>query len=390
MLFRKQHHFDAMMAFNIRVLTALGFWGESGIELRATLQYLAYTTWFIPPGVLFCVRQQPSSKLMLKSVYELVAAGSYIVRIGNLYVFNGTLQKAFNEVQFALGELSRDSSDAVRKVLNHLTISADYICKGYGGTLIIQCLLFGPAQGLVSILKYFVWGEDPKYSLLEADYLIYNQYSNFNVWLLTMLASTCALYVLVFALLSHETFYWNILHHVSCLFKIIRLKILELDDCSTPKQFQEQLSIVVEMHERAFKSTRLLEQAISAMMSFLYLSFITIMCSMLLVFTVIQPDLGFQLMMSVALQYNVFLIFTFSMLGTELTEASLSVSDAVYSIRWYEKSPAERRLLLFVQMRAQKQAAITAAKFFYLTRASFATAIKKTFSYFTVILQFYG
>lgn len=121
------------------------------------------------------------------------------------------------------------------------------------------------------------------------------------------------------------------------------------------------------------------------------------MCSMLLVFTVIQPDLGFLLMMSVALQYNVFLIFTFSMLGTELTEAvsfeqstiwtrpaplmnmsvasfqSLSVSDAVYSIRWYEKSPAERRLLLFVQMRAQKQAAITAAKFFYLTRASFAT-----------------
>lgn len=42
---------------------------------------------------------------------------------------------------------------------------------------------------------------------------------------------------------------------------------------------------------------------------------------MLLVFTVIQPDLGFLLMMSVALQYNVFLIFTFSMLGTELTEA---------------------------------------------------------------------
>lgn len=169
MLFRKQHHFDAMMAFNIRVLTALGFWGESGIELRATLQYLAYTTWFIPPGVLFCVRQQPSSKMMLKSVYELVAAGSCIVRIGNLYVFNGTLQKAFYEVQFALGELSRDSSDAVREVLNHLTISADYICKGYGGMLIIQCLLFGPAQGLVSILKYFVWGEDPKYSLLEAE-----------------------------------------------------------------------------------------------------------------------------------------------------------------------------------------------------------------------------
>lgn len=90
------------------------------------------------------------------------------------------------------------------------------------------------------------------------------------------------------------------------------------------------------------------------------------------------------------LQYTVFLIFAFSMLGTELMEEvgtyqmcchgflslenvfqSASISTAIYNTHWYERPVAERRLLLFMQMRSNRVVAISAAKFFHLTRSTF-------------------
>lgn len=50
-----------------------------------------------------------------------------------------------------------------------------------------------------------------------------------------------------------ETFYWNLIHHVSCLFKIVRQQISELDGIENKNKFQEKLSFIVEIHEVAFR-----------------------------------------------------------------------------------------------------------------------------------------
>ncbi|XP_021694420.1 odorant receptor Or2 isoform X2 [Aedes aegypti] len=90
------------------------------------------------------------------------------------------------------------------------------------------------------------------------------------------------------------------------------------------------------------------------------------------------------------LQYTIFLIFSFSMLGAEVMEESARVSDAVYNSNWYMRMPAERRLLWFMKLRSDRPVGITAVKFFFVNRSTFAEAMKTAFSFFTIMRRFYG
>lgn len=107
--------------------------------------------------------------------------------------------------------------------------------------------------------------------------------------------------------------------------------------------------------------------------------------------------------MAFILQYTVFLIFSFSMLGTELMDAvsqhiyvfnpyvnytllhripqSSLISEAIYNTKWYEWAAPERRLLLFMLMRSDRVVAISAAKFFHLNRATFGVVLRNDNNY---------
>ncbi|XP_039452707.1 odorant receptor 43a-like, partial [Culex pipiens pallens] len=219
--------------------------------------------------------------------------------------------------------------------------------------------------------------------------VLFDHCTNFITWLPVMFVSVVLVNIGVLHTTTTETFYWNLIHHVSCLFKIVRQQISELDGIENKNKFQEKLSFIVEIHEVAFRSCRRLETALFALLGYLYTSCIVQICYLMFIFSIIRDDLSLLSMMGIAVQYNIFLIFAFSMLGTELIEASLSVADEVYNVRWYERSPEERRLLLSIQMRSQIEASMTAGKFFCVNRATFAMAMKTAFSYFTVIHQFY-
>lgn len=51
---------------------------------------------------------------------------------------------------------------------------------------------------------------------------------------------------------------------------------------------------------------------------------------------------------------------------------SARVSDAVYNSNWYMRMPAERRLLWFMKLRSDRPVGITAVKFFFVNRSTFA------------------
>lgn len=156
-----------------------------------------------------------------------------------------------------------------------------------------------------------------------------------------------------------------------------------------------------------------LETVLSPVMFILYCTFVTKVCAMMLLVTIVwssflnqtitkkmmicnflQVDDFFIIaMMLFVTSYQMFLVFSFSMLGTELTEAVISlnklctmtffeafpisqqssaISEAIYQCGWTERTPSEQKLLMFVQMRSQRRVAITVWKFFALGRASFS------------------
>nr|XP_029722549.1 odorant receptor 49b-like [Aedes albopictus] len=124
-------------------------------------------------------------------------------------------------------------------------------------------------------------------------------------------------------------------------------------------------------------------------MALLYCSCIFQTCYIMFVVSVID-DLFLLASMAFVLQYTVFLILSFSMLGTELMDASSSISNAIYNTKWYEWPAPQRRLVFFMLMRSDRVVAISVAKFFHLSRSTFGVAMKTAFSYFTLMQRFLG
>lgn len=193
---------------------------------------------------------------------------------------------------------------------------------------------------------------------------------------------------MVISTTASECLLWNLLHHTSSLFRIVRYELSRLDGFAEWEPFRNQFAAIANAHDVAFRCTQRLESVLSPVLAMLYCSCVFQTCYVVFVASVVEDPIVIASMIFI-LQYTTFLIFSFSMLGTELMEQvwrinilsrvhqdnvfqSSLVSNAVYTTtRWYDWSVDKRRLLLFVQMRADRTTGITAAKFFHLTRPTF-------------------
>ncbi|XP_029663521.1 odorant receptor 82a-like [Formica exsecta] len=81
--------------------------------------------------------------------------------------------------------------------------------------------------------------------------------------------------------------------------------------------------------------------------------------------------------------------FIFCFAGEFLSAKSMSLSDAVYESFWYNIPPNDSRILLFMMLRCQKRLTITAGKFIDLTLDGFASIMKASASYISVLNAMY-
>ncbi|XP_058460493.1 uncharacterized protein LOC131436058 [Malaya genurostris] len=380
------------MTSTIELCKLVGLWQDLDPRTpgwRAVFYITTMVIWYILPGLMFTIRQE-NNLLILRSILECSAMTVYTIRFCVHVFYRADLQLCYAEVQEVLTSFVGSTGFAVQSTLKHLQSSAERLLKFYIIAVMCQSVLYGLVPALVTIYRYMVEGDTVKLppTVLEQDFVLFDHRSNFWIWLVVMILSIVVQYMLLFTLTLNEAFLWNMLHHVSCLFKLVRMEIAELDNCLDEEAFKEKLIRIVHKHEICFKASRLLERVLSPVLGLLYIFCIMQMCFLMLIMYTVDDHLQIGMMIFV-LNYILFLIFSFSMLGTELIESSASVSDAIYSSLWYKRPAKQRYLLLFVQMRSQKIVAITAGKFFNITRATFAGALQSAFSYFTIMQSFY-
>ncbi|XP_029662652.1 odorant receptor 13a-like [Formica exsecta] len=77
--------------------------------------------------------------------------------------------------------------------------------------------------------------------------------------------------------------------------------------------------------------------------------------------------------------------FIFCFAGEYLSVKSKMIGDAAYESLWYDLTPNESRILLFLIMRSQKQLTITVGRFMNLSMQQFANIIKSSASYVSVL-----
>ncbi|XP_014480035.1 PREDICTED: odorant receptor 4-like [Dinoponera quadriceps] len=78
--------------------------------------------------------------------------------------------------------------------------------------------------------------------------------------------------------------------------------------------------------------------------------------------------------------------FIFCFAGEYLSNKSKSVGSAAYNTPWYNLKPSDGRVLLIIILRSQKQLTLTAGKMVDLSLESFASIMKASGSYLSVLL----
>ncbi|XP_001850048.2 odorant receptor 94a [Culex quinquefasciatus] len=383
-----------MMVGTVRWCKLIGLWdgtGSARYHPRTLTLLLALIFWYILPTCMFVLRRQDRPlTLVMKAVHEVMAMTAFVLRISAHALSRSTLEKCFYEVQGALDEFARNGqlSEDMRK---HLERADVVLARYYIPGNLFGIFLYGGLPGVLAIGRFVFTGyaEELPATVLEADYVLFDHQSNFWIWLPTLIVSVAVQYGMIIGITANETFCWNLIHHVSCLFKIVSARVARLDEFEEEEAYQQELEAILETHLVCYRSVCYLEKALYLQMAVLYSACVAVTCFVLFVVSIVD-DLFLLAMMAFVLNYHVFLIFSFSVLGSELMDASTSVAEAIYNIKWYNRSISEQRCLQFMIYRSQNAIFITAGKFFKLTRATFMVAMKTAFSYFTIMQQLYA
>ncbi|XP_038104519.1 uncharacterized protein LOC6040695 isoform X2 [Culex quinquefasciatus] len=267
MLFKKDKPFP-MMETTVRLCKFIGLWHDTDLGKvcwQAKFTLASLTFWYIVPEICFVTRQDRELTIRLKGMIEILAMSIFVVRIGAHVLHRGTLQRCFWDVQETLGQFVDSGHVEVQKMLEHLVSSASFITRSYTTALLCNASLYGDIPALIAIGQYLMGADIETFppTILEADYVLFEHQSNILVWIPVLLVSIATQYSMLTSLAANECLNWNLLHHVSCLFKMVKFEISHLGECSTSDEFKKRLVKIVTVHDAAYRVQPFRRQSIN-------------------------------------------------------------------------------------------------------------------------------
>ncbi|XP_066598341.1 odorant receptor 13a-like [Prorops nasuta] len=184
----------------------------------------------------------------------------------------------------------------------------------------------------------------------------------------------------------------SLIFHISGQIDIIRERFISLDR-NSDSTFSILRSLVSK-HQKLIIFSENIEHLFSyiALVQFLFLTLLICCLGLQFVITLdAKPDylamiliqlLGYYLTMNLE-------AFIICYAGEYLSEQSKSIGEAAYNIPWYNMTKRECSILLPVILRSQKQLKITIGKFMDLTLERFASIVKASLSYMSVLYALY-
>ncbi|XP_050070299.1 odorant receptor 94b-like [Anopheles maculipalpis] len=383
-----------LIDLTIRGLKLMRFWNESPGEpfsMIGLILVASYPIAWLIPSWLFIVSSQDNLTLLMKAANEQIVFMAIFFKLCVFAINFHRWEQLFYDLQRAYSSVMDDQSLDVQRILGHVQKSSYFLTKGYTSLLCFNCALYGVFPMLFVAVKYAITGsyDTPLSTPIEANYFIPGYRTHFWLWLPLNVMLNVLLEFHGIALFLIECFTWNLVHATSCLFRVLQIQAHELSNQSERKdQWCAKFERFVTTHDSVLRSARTLEEVLSFQMLFLYMSTVFALCLMVMVLSLAFKDVFLLIAMICVIGYCLFQTFSFSYLGTELIEASGSVTDAIFHSSWYNQNVKRQKDLCFVLMRAKRPVKLTAGQFFVVTRDSFTEMIKQAYTIFTLMSQF--
>ncbi|XP_072750615.1 odorant receptor 4-like [Anoplolepis gracilipes] len=146
---------------------------------------------------------------------------------------------------------------------------------------------------------------------------------------------------------------------------------------------------IIKKHQQIIAFSEHIEDLFSNIALVLFVSDTLIICCLgfVIIMSVGTPD-AVKIIIRTLLFYFAMNMeaFVFCFAGEYLNSKSNSIGNAAYNSFWYESNSKNSRIILLLQMRSQKQLAITIGKIMNLSLERFSSIIKASASYISVLL----
>ncbi|XP_014483805.1 PREDICTED: odorant receptor 22c-like [Dinoponera quadriceps] len=216
--------------------------------------------------------------------------------------------------------------------------------------------------------------ESPAYELLVLTLFLHGILNVFTVTIVNALIFTLVL-------------------HASGQIDIICEEFKTLSEEKTPYNgnFEHSIGTLIERHNKVILFSKNLDKLLSFMALMQVFWNTLIICSLEIFFMIsFHNEPGFGLVKIVFAYGGITIeIFIFCFAGEYLRLKSKSLADAAYESLWYNMSPTNGKNILFIIMRSQKQLSLTAGGMANLSLEAFASIMKASASYVSVLNAMY-
>ncbi|XP_035778677.1 uncharacterized protein LOC118459436 [Anopheles albimanus] len=214
-------------------------------------------------------------------------------------------------------------------------------------------------------MKYF-YNLDIRHNLLH--------YSIYFV-VVSMLAVTSAL-----SLCTKGVVDFAAIKYTAMIFQMTAMQIRQL-----PRQIsQPQLFSIIESHQATLRCSKKLHQALSLSLLF-QLAFCSAMGCLMLFYILLMGFDSRILNLALLLFIVILETYAYCTLGTQLTEKSGEVLQALQSLAWYEQPVSIQKQLLVMIRRSQMPTVLTAGKLIPVNIAQFSAMVQKSYSFYLVL-----
>ncbi|XP_011148030.2 odorant receptor 22c-like [Harpegnathos saltator] len=191
----------------------------------------------------------------------------------------------------------------------------------------------------------------------------------------------------VYTLTTLNAFIFTLVLHVSGQIDIICQEFQTITEKVTYGSTGHAIGMLIEKHNKVIGFSENLDKLFSFMALMQIFWNTLVICSLgLLVITAVHNEAGVGLVRTL-LAYGAIMmeIFIFCFAGEYLSIKSKLLADAAYDSLWYNMSSSEGKNILFIIMRSQKQLTITAGGITNLSLEAFASIMKASASYVSVL-----
>ncbi|XP_058122042.1 odorant receptor 49b-like [Anopheles ziemanni] len=382
-----------VMPYNLRVLATLGVCGDQRKLYRLlVLLVLTFVAIIIPKPV------QISDRHPFESIVRSVAEFNFAMLCYLTIIIVASKSEPFRQVVHKMEQTLapfRDSDDRCSRLIIEVNDKIHRFSVAYARLHVCYMLLFNlvpPACNYPYYLLQRGSNRTVEFMLpLAQDFYgldIHGNVAHYSVFCASIIPACCFTTLILWT----KGILLILIRYNTLLYQLVNRRLEEYQSSTqiapmSDEQKKRKLAEIVELHYAAIECNGLLDSIMSLILLIQFVGCLLMLCLMMYY---ISRNPNMNVVNVVVLFLSIMIeMMCFSYLGNQLTEENTNIGQTAYNCHWYDEPVTVQSYFLRIILQSQRQATITAGKFYNVNIVTFAQLIKTSFTYYMIMKEMF-